>query len=297
MNLDQLTAFSFSHGSIRGAVVRSNQSFQDLTQQQGNQPEYPLFIKQLLGEMSAILLLMASNLKICGSMNLQIRGSGFLYSAFTEVQLQAGESLQIRGLARRQDSAMPASLDLRDWVGPNASLAITLSPKQGRPYQGIVPLEHSQFTQCIEEYYQRSEQIPTYFWTQLQEHSCAALMVQHLPGAMPVEPAAHDNSPTMDMNTAQLLVNTLKPGELIETETSILLYRLFHEYEVRVHDQMPIHYKCSCSRSRMEATLLSLSQVELEDIASANPIITMDCQFCGAHHDFNAATLLIQDIP
>ena len=164
---DSLTTFSFQDAKLRGALVKTQLSYQDLTQQHGDQADYPLFVRQLLGEMATLLHLMASNLKITGGMTLQIRGEGYLYSAIVDVKL--GDQLHMRGLARRAEGEQPTSLDIRDWVGANATLAITLRPDQGQPYQGLIPLDHPRLSQCIEDYYTRSEQIPTRFWTQIAD--------------------------------------------------------------------------------------------------------------------------------
>ncbi|MBK85260.1 MAG: Hsp33 family molecular chaperone HslO [Pseudomonadota bacterium] len=294
MNQDQLFSFSFQDAHIRGALVQTKFSFQELTTQHGSQTQYPLYIKHLLGEMNAILVLMASNLKLSGKMNLQIRGSGHLYSVFTEVQIKDNggenddlEPLKIRGIARRHDDqAQPTSLDLRDWVGQNATLAISLIPDVGQPYQGVIPLSHPRLHQCIEEYYQLSEQLPTFFWTQIEDDACAAIMIQSMPSN------AEDEDVSIDLETAKMLANTLKPGELIETSPELMLHRLYHEFPIRQHLARHVKYECSCSPERMLQTLVSLGEKEITEISQTTPIIEMNCQFCGSTQQWPAEDVI-----
>lgn len=284
---DQLLTFSFQNANLRGALVQTELSFQDLSHQHGDQAEYPLFIRQLLGEMNVLVLLMASNLKLEGTMSLQIRGSGYLYSALTDVSLSEDPKITIRGIARRTEQAQPSSLDLRDWVGSNATLAITLQPTQGQPYQGLIPLNYPRLTQCIEDYYAKSEQIPTKFWTQMSATRCAAIMLQSMPGAEQI--AINENS--IDLDIGAMLTNTLKPGELTETDPQTLLHRLFHEHPVLLHSERNIEYYCAC-QSRMKDALISLGRAELESMALENPTIEMTCQMCGAVRSFHSTALI-----
>lgn len=281
---DKLFTFSFAQANIRGAIVQTENSFTKLITQNGDQPAYPLFVKHLLGEMNALLLLMASNIKLDGKINLQIRGSGHLYSAFTEVELKQNAPLHVRGIARRESGSSPASLDLQDWVGKQRSLAITLLPQDGQPYQGIVPVDHQRIGLCLEDYYQRSEQLPTFFWSQINDHQCAALMLQQMPGDI--------KQPSIDMTIARALVNTIRPGEMLEVPAPELVRRLFHEFPVLQHDERAIEYRCSCSNKRMEAALLSLGKQELYELAQESPTIEMNCQFCGLTRSFKASLIL-----
>ena len=43
------------------------------------------------------------------------------------------------------------------------TMVITITPDQGRQYQGIVPLEGDTLAQCLEGYFQQSEQLPQVF--------------------------------------------------------------------------------------------------------------------------------------
>ncbi|RAP69941.1 hsp33 family protein [Candidatus Erwinia dacicola] len=65
---------------------------------------------------------------------------------------------EMRGVARMQSEIADGGI-LKEMVG-NGYLVITISPKEGEPYQGVVGLEGETLAECLEDYF-RSEQLPT----------------------------------------------------------------------------------------------------------------------------------------
>ena len=259
MDLEQILSFSFKDAAIRGTIAQASSSYTQLVMQHGEQPEYPLFIKQLLGEMGIAASIIASNIKIPGTLSLQIRGTARITSAFVEITLPEDLSQEedlstppspffIRGIARVNDDVpAPDSLDLRDWTGSESTLAITVMPLEGQSYQGIVGINQMRFMHCLEDYYSQSEQLPTKFWFQSNAHQAAGFMLQQLPQANTA--AANQATPVpFDWDTAMALSNTIKADELLETAPMDLLYKLFHENPPLLHQQKRLEYKCSCSQ-------------------------------------------------
>ncbi len=66
---------------------------------------------------------------------------------------------QMRGVARVQGD-IPDNADLKTLVG-NGYLVITITPEEGERYQGVVGLEGDTLAACTEDYFLRSEQLPT----------------------------------------------------------------------------------------------------------------------------------------
>lgn len=66
---------------------------------------------------------------------------------------------EMRGVARMQGEIADGS-SLKEMVG-NGYLVITIAPQEGERYQGVVGLEGDTLAACLEEYFMRSEQLPT----------------------------------------------------------------------------------------------------------------------------------------
>ena len=82
------------------------------------------------------------------------------------------------------------------------------------------------------------------------------------------------------------LFDTLSATELLGLSSETLLFRLFHEENVRLIGQRPLSFACSCSRERVEDTLRGLGREET--LAAAQDGLTeVHCDFCGQAYQFN----------
>jgi molecular chaperone Hsp33 len=92
---------------------------------------------------------------------------------------------------------------------------------------------------------------------------------------------------------ANVLLNTVEELELIgpTVQPTDLLIRLFHEEEPRVYDAQPVTFGCSCSSDRVRESLSIYSAKDIAYMTTDTGIVTADCQFCGAHYEFEPGTL------
>jgi molecular chaperone Hsp33 len=90
-----------------------------------------------------------------------------------------------------------------------------------------------------------------------------------------------------------MFMNTLEDVELLDTENSAesVLWRLFHEDEVRVHSSHAVRFECSCRAERIRTVLKSYWADELKDLPDPDGVIRTRCEFCGAVYEFPLATL------
>jgi redox-regulated HSP33 family molecular chaperone len=89
---------------------------------------------------------------------------------------------------------------------------------------------------------------------------------------------------------ALALASTVEDHELLDPALSPerLLYRLFHEEEMRAFNASPLSARCNCSRERVENMLGQFSTQELEGMAEGN-IITVTCEFCNSRYSMQTA--------
>src|SRR5690606_17521274 len=106
--------------------------------------------------------LFTGHVKVDGRLSIQFGGEGALRTLFAECTASG----TLRGIARlAEDAPAPPSRDLRQ-LGKDAVLAITienpgLSARDPDRYQGLVPLEADSLAGAFEDYFRRSEQLPT----------------------------------------------------------------------------------------------------------------------------------------
>jgi molecular chaperone Hsp33 len=83
---------------------------------------------------------------------------------------------------------------------------------------------------------------------------------------------------------------TLEDIELVDTTLAAetVLWRLFHEDEVRVHTAEAVSFRCDCSTARIASVLDAYTQSDREGLADPDGIIRAKCEFCGKQHEIEA---------
>ncbi|MEO1919670.1 MAG: Hsp33 family molecular chaperone HslO, partial [Paracoccaceae bacterium] len=184
-----------------------------------------------------------------------------------------------------------------------------------QPYQGITPLAGGSLAACAETYFAQSEQLPTKFAIAMGQASMpgeaaewrgGAVMLQHMPKAgLHAKDAASgdggllsgsdlvDGDDADNWNRVSILLDTVEVTELIGPHVSpdTLLVRLFHEEEPRIFDSQPVKFGCTCGPEKVEQTMSIYSAKDITHMTNDAGKVTADCQFCGAHYEFEPKTL------
>ena len=267
---DQLQRFLFDNTDVRGELSRLQQSYLDaLTAHQ-----YPDAVAQLIGEFLAAAALLSATLKFDGTLTLQARSEGEI----PLIMAEATSNNQLRAIARGADNA--SSDDFHTLLA-KGQLSITIEPTQGQRYQGIVALDGDNLAQCLEGYFRQSEQLSTRIWLCCDKQKAAGLLLQELPAS---DISADDRQQQWQHLTQ--LADTITPAELLSLPFEQILYRLYHEEQVRLFDATNLEFKCSCSEQRTLSALHTLGQQELNEIIAEQGVIEVNCEFCHQHYQF-----------
>lgn len=275
-NADFKQRFLFPETDIRGELVRLDESLEAIL----GSHDYPLAVQGLVGEAVAAVALLAGTLKFSGRLSLQAQGRGPVSLLLAECTHDG----QLRALARH-DGEPDTAANIGALIG-DGTMVITITPDQGRQYQGIVPLEGDTLAQCLEGYFQQSEQLPTRLWLASGNNRAAGLMLQRLPDQV----ASRDDNRNQ-WEHLEALAGTLKMEELLDLPAETVLRRLFHETPPRLPEAQPLRFGCTCSRERTENALLSLGADELKTLLDEDGEATLTCDFCLSQQHFDAVDL------
>ena len=172
---DQLYRYLFKDRAVRGEWVRLNQTFNDTL----NTHHYPQAVRNLLGEMMVATSLLTATLKFNGNITVQIQGDGPLKLAL----VNGDDQQRLRALARLQGDIQDG-MSLHEMIGKGV-LVITIAPQEGKRYQGVVPLDKPTITECLEDYFIRSEQLQTQLIIRTGEYQgqpvAAGMLLQIVP--------------------------------------------------------------------------------------------------------------------
>jgi molecular chaperone Hsp33 len=311
---DTVLPFQLDRSDIRGRVVRLDGVLDRVLAQH----RYPAAVERLVAEAALLTALIGQTIKLRWKLSLQIRGNGPVHLIATDYYgpTEDGQSARIRAYAGFDPDRLDPAADPFALIG-TGYFAILIDQGAGTvPYQGITPVAGGSLAACAETYFAQSEQLPTRFqltFGQLQEPGLpprwrgGGVMLQHMPKVSPLAALnggsgeggllAHGDilggEEGENWVRANVLLDTVEDLELIGpgVQPTDLLVRLFHEEGPRVFDAQPLRFGCSCSAEKVRASLSIYSPGEIAQMTTPEGIVTADCQFCGAHYEFDPETL------
>lgn len=312
---DAILPFSLERASMRGRVVRLNDTLQTIL----DQHRYPAPVSALVAEAALLTALIGPTVKLRWRFSLQVRGEGAVRLIATDYFApKEGEApAQLRAYASFDRGEVASSrLTPFEMIGSGV-LGVTIDQGAGMtPYQGITPLTGTTLAACAETYFAQSEQLATRFQLMSGEARepggqahwrAGGVMIQQMPtegGRVPDAPSGEDGLMTADdvagmsgrdedWNRVNMLLGSVDAHELVGPHVTpeTLLTRLFHEEVPSVFPAQPVRFGCTCSAERVEAAMQQYSAKDIAQMTNDEGVLTADCQFCGAHYEFDPRTL------
>lgn len=269
--------FLFDDNDVRGEMVELDRSYAEVLAKH----DYPEPVARLLGEMLAAAALLGDILKFDGLLVLQARSAGAVPLLMVEISSER----EVRGIARYEAEQIGAQAGLRELM-PEGVLAMTIDPREGQRYQGIVSLDGDSLSACFSEYFALSQQLPSRFWLRADSRRARGLLLQQLPADRLTDSEARSAS----WEHLVTLADTLSTEELLALDNQTLLHRLYHQEALRLFEPQPLQFACSCSRERSAGALVSLGESDARALLEERGgVVEIDCQFCNARYLFDAA--------
>ncbi|RVV98036.1 Hsp33 family molecular chaperone HslO [Mesobaculum littorinae] len=313
---DTILPFQLDRSDIRGRVARLDGVLDQVLEQH----DYPKQVEALIAEAALLTAMIGQTIKLRWKLSLQIRGDGPVSLIATDyfAPTDDGKPARLRAYAGFKEDQLDPGAKPFDLIG-KGYFAILIDQGEGMtPYQGITPIAGGSLSSCAETYFAQSEQLPTRFALAFGESQMAdgtsgwragGVMLQHMPKASPGAGGSADGGSGEDgllgaedildgdeaehWDRANILLDTVDEMELVgpTVHPTDLLVRLFHEETPRVFDSQPMTFGCTCSADRVRQSLSIYSAKDIGHMTTDDGIVTADCQFCGAHYEFDPKTL------
>ena len=222
------------------------------------------------------------------SVTLRINGGGGLGSIIT-VSDSGGN---MRGWVQNPEFDMPTradgKLDVGGAVGRRGMLTVSKDLGLREPYIGSTELVSGEIAEDLAKYLIESEQVGAaaalgvLIGTDKKVRAAGGFIVQLLPSA-PEEIAV-----ILEKNIAAMgpVTGILDTGTLED-----IISRVFEGLEPRILEEIPVEYRCRCSRERVARALTSVGTHGLQEMIDAGDTNTVSCQFCDAVYEFSVAEL------
>ena len=277
-NFNVLNRYLFTDAHARGELVQLTSSYQSII----NNHNYPEGVQKLLGELLAATCLLTATLKFEGDITVQLQGDG----PVGYMSVSGDNNQQMRGIAKLTEATNATTLN--ELIG-KGTMVITIRPKQGEAYQGVVALEKDNLAGCLAHYFDVSEQIDTNVWLFSDTKQVAGALVQLLPdGDGSIENKAKQQT---DFDHLSQLTNTIKQDEIFNLEAEALLYRLYHQEKVNIFEPQRVSYQCGCSQEKCLSAISQIEPSEIKSILAEQGKISMTCDYCVTTYDFDELSL------
>jgi molecular chaperone Hsp33 len=269
-----LLPFTFDNQVAHGAIVQIRLGVSDFL---AHRP-YSADLTRLLGEAMAAMPLMATHLSFEGRINLQFQADpGAPQDGMKLLVAQIDHHLNVRAMAKAPAELSGSFTELL----AGGLLALTLEPSNDAvpSSQAVVQVRGASLAEALEGYFEQSEQLPTLIRLAVRGDHLAAFMLQRLP-------LQSARGGLEDWEHLHTLAATLQHDELLDTDPQKVLYRLFHQEEIRTFEPRAIQVACRCSRAGISRMLLSLGREEVDSILDEQQRVAVTCEFCGREHVF-----------
>lgn len=266
---DQLNRYLFDNVHVRGELAQVSNTYREII----NNHDYPTAVNTLLGQMLAATSMLTALLKFEGDIAVQIQGEG----PIPAMVVNGNDQQELRAVANVTGEI---TTDKLTDLFKKGYMVITITPKQGERYQGIVAVDKDTIAEVLESYFAQSEQLKTNFWLFANEENAAGMMLQALPEESQADDDGYDN--------LHQLSATIKDEELFELEPQVILTRLYHQEEVRIFDPQDVSFNCTCSVERSGSAIISIGREEAEAIITEQGSIQMHCDYCNTKYEFDS---------
>ncbi len=293
---DLILPFHADQAEVFGRLVKLGPTVDTIL----SRHDYPEAVSRLLGEAVALTALLGASLKSEGKFILQASTDGPVDLLVADYEVPGG----LRGYARFSAERL-AELPPDGGLLGEGHLAMTIDRGvETERYQGVVPLEGESLTEAADTYFRQSEQLPTFIRLAVARHYRAdktggrpwtwragGLLVQKLTRQGGHSGARETAFEEEDWTRAKALAETVEDHELLDPmlPPDRLLYRLFHEEQVRAYRAIPLETYCSCSRGRVEDLLKRFSAEDLADMV-VDGEVWVTCEFCNSRYHFDPAS-------
>ena len=310
---DTVLPFQLDRSDIRGRVARLDTALDRILSQHA----YPAPVEAMVAETGLLTALIGQSIKLRWKLSLQVRGDGPIRMIATDFLAPEvpGEPARIRAYASYDAERLDPGADAFAQIGQGYFAILIDQGPDMTPYRGITPLAGGSLAACAEAYFAQSEQLPTRFTLgygesrapgQPSSRRAGGVMLQLMPKASLSATGAAtgeggllapgdlvDGEEGENWTRANVLLDTVEVMELIgpHLAPTDLLLRLFHEEGPRVFDTQPVTFGCTCSADRVRTSLSIYSARDIATMTAEAGRVTADCQFCGAHYDFDPLTL------
>jgi len=269
-------------GMVRAFAADTTETVRELQRRHDTWP----VATAALGRTITAGAIMGAMLKGDERLTVQIKGDGPL----GQIMVDANADGIVRGFVDNPHVDLPLNargkLDVRSAVGEGYMYVIKdLGLKE--PYRGSVPIVSGEIAEDFTYYFAKSEQTPSAVAlgvlvdVDYTVKVSGGFVLQIMPG-MPEEGIVEIERKLGKLSSVTEMLDRDMPLEAMMRE-------ILPSFTVL--SELPVVFRCRCSRERIDATLISLGREELEDMIARDGGAEVHCHFCNERYVYSGDDL------
>jgi|SRR5690625_4469998 len=270
--LIKATAFD---GMIRAYAARSTQTVEEARRRQDTWATG----SAALGRSLTITAMMGAMLKGDQTLTAKIEGNGPLGAIVADGNARGEVRAYVVNPHVDFDLNPQGKLDVARAVGVDGNLSVVKDLGLKDHFTGQVPLVTGEISEDFTYYLTHSEQIPAAVGAGVLINpdytvlAAGGFIVQVMPEA---DEDIVDQL-EKDIETLPAISKLIEQGYAPED----ILHQLFQQTEVNIHEQLPIQFRCQCSKERVERAISSLGNEDIQTMIDEDHGAEANCHFCN----------------
>ncbi|GBF78023.1 molecular chaperone Hsp33 [Paenibacillus sp. 598K] len=242
-----------------------------------------------LGRTATAGAMMGAMLKGEERLTIQVKGVG----PIGQIVVDADAAGRVRGYVDHPDVHLPSNdkgkLDVAGAVGRSGYIHIIKDLGLKDPYRGSIPIVSGELGEDFTYYFATSEQTPSAVGlgvlvdTDGSVLHAGGFIIQVLPGLTDSELDRLERS----VDAMPPVTALLDQGESLEE-----MLKFAVGDELQIHETLPVEFACNCSVERVERTLISMGESELQQVIEEDGQAEVLCHFCNEAYRFDRTHLL-----
>lgn len=275
---DRLIRGTAMNGKVRAFAVRTTQLVDELRRRHDTYPT----ATAALGRTVTAAAMMGAMLKGREKLCIMVKGNGPL----GQIVAESNALGEVRGYVHNPHVQLPSNsmgkLDVAGAVGTEGFIDVIKDLGMKEPYRGSIPIISGELGDDFTYYFAVSEQTPAAVGlgvlvdTDESVIVSGGFIVQLLPGLSDAEITEIEQAVGAMPSVTALLDQGMEPEEMLRCLLP----------DAVILDELDINFTCQCSRDRVEQTLVSLGQHELERLIEEDDQAEVVCHFCNEAYVF-----------
>lgn len=242
-----------------------------------------------LGRTMIGALMLGATLKGEDKMTVKVEGNG----PAGAIVVDSNGKGEVKGYIKNPHISLPLNelgkIDVRGAVGTEGMFTVIKDLGLKEPFSGQTPIVSGEIGEDFTYYLAGSEQIPSAVGVSVlvdtddSIKTAGGFMIQIMPGA---------SDEIIDQIEARLKETTRISTLLDEGQTpEEILQNLLATEDVEFLENMPVQFKCDCSKEKFSSALITLGAEQIQELIDQDHGAEAVCAFCNNKYEYSEADL------